>query len=88
MQSSSIEIVKFQKAKIVCPMINGEPHVLAKSIIDAIGFNYQIKFSIQIIITMTKLEQAIRFFIVRRIQKRDTRRAKRIKGVFWYNPLN
>jgi len=34
------EIVKFNSTKIVCPIINGEPYVLVKSIIDGIGLNY------------------------------------------------
>lgn len=34
------EIVKFNNTKIVCPIINDEPYVIAKSIIDGIGLSY------------------------------------------------
>jgi len=34
------EIVKFNQTNIVCPVINNEPYVIAKSIIDGIGLNY------------------------------------------------
>ena len=34
------EIVKFNGNQMVCPVIDGEPYVLAKSIIDGIGLNY------------------------------------------------
>jgi hypothetical protein len=43
METSTIqhtEIVKFNHTKMVCPIINGEPHVLVKSIIDGIGLSY------------------------------------------------
>ncbi len=35
-----MEIVKFNNTKIVCPLINDEPHVLVKTIIEGIGLNY------------------------------------------------
>jgi hypothetical protein len=34
------EIVKFNETRMVCPIINDEPYVIAKSIIDGIGLNY------------------------------------------------
>ena len=40
MPKSLTQIVKFNEFPMVCPTIDGEPYVLAKSIIEAIGLNY------------------------------------------------
>lgn len=36
-----VDVIKFNNATMVCPIINDEPHVLAKSIIDSIGLSYE-----------------------------------------------
>lgn len=40
LKNEKVEIVKFNKTQIVCPIINNEPYVLVKTIIDGIGLNY------------------------------------------------
>lgn len=40
LKETHTEIVMFNKTKMVCPIINDEPFVIAKSIIDGIGLNY------------------------------------------------
>ena len=40
MENSNTEIVVFNEVKMICPVIDGEPFVLVKSIIDGIGLNY------------------------------------------------
>lgn len=39
------QIVKFQNTQIVCPIIDNEPYVLVKSVIDGIGLNYDTAIS-------------------------------------------
>lgn len=40
MEANKYEKVRFRNAVLICPIINGEPHVLIKNIIDDIGLNY------------------------------------------------